>query len=103
VRMLWTASVLCASLAAMRTRVSWRAMALALAWVFPIVLIANTVRATMLFLIETADSPPAGYLHSLVGIVTFVIVAGLLLASETLQTRAGRGRPGRRLAFAVRP
>ena len=36
VRMLWTACVLCASLAAIRTRVSWRAMAMALAGVFPI-------------------------------------------------------------------
>jgi len=104
VRMLWTASVLCASLAAMRTRVSPGGMAIALACVLPIVLVGNTVRAAMLFLIETAQSeihqaPPPGYLHSLVGIVTFVIVAALLLGAEHLLTRR-RGR--RRLEFAVR-
>jgi exosortase len=102
VRMLWTACVLCASLAAMRTRVSWRGMALALACVMPIVLIGNSVRATLLFLIETADAPPPGYLHSLVGIVTFVIVAGLLLASESLQTGRSRRRGPGRLELAVR-
>jgi exosortase/archaeosortase family protein len=85
--MLWTASVLCAALAAMRARVTVGAMAAALACVVPIVLVGNTVRAALLFLIETADAPPAGYLHSLVGSVTFAIVAGLLLAAEHLLTR----------------
>lgn len=102
VRMLWTASVLCAALVAMRTRVSWSAMAFTLAWVLPVVLVGNTVRATLLFLIETAETPPPGYLHSLVGIITFVIVAGLLLASETLQARPSRDRRRGRLEFAVR-
>jgi len=99
VRMLWTASVLCASLAAMRARITAGGMAAALACVVPVVLVGNTVRAALLFLIETADSPPPGYLHSLVGIVTFVIVAALLLAAEHLLTRR---RAGRHLAVAVR-
>jgi len=99
VRMLWTASVLCASLAAMRARITAGGMAAALACVVPVVLVGNTVRAALLFLIETADSPPPGYLHSLVGIVTFVIVAALLLAAEHLLTRR---RGGRHLAVAVR-
>jgi len=99
VRMLWTASVLCASLAAMRARITAGDMAAALACVVPVVLVGNTVRAALLFLIETADSPPPGYLHSLVGIVTFVIVAALLLAAEHLLTRR---RGGRHLAVAVR-
>jgi exosortase/archaeosortase family protein len=99
VRMLWTASVLCAALAAMRARVTVGAMAAALACVVPIVLVGNTVRAALLFLIETADAPPAGYLLSLVGSVTFAIVAGLLLAAEHLLTRR-RARP--HLSLAVR-
>jgi exosortase len=99
VRMLWTASVLCASLVAMRARVTWSGMAAALAWVLPIVLVGNTVRAALLFLIETADSPPPGYLHSLVGVLTFVIVAALLLGAEHLLTRR---RARRHLALAVR-
>jgi exosortase len=98
VRMLWTASVLCASLVAMRTRVSWGALAVALACVLPIVLVGNTVRAALLFLIETTDSPP-GYLHSLVGIVTFVIVAALLSGAEHLLTRRSQSR---HRALAVR-
>jgi exosortase len=100
VRMLWTATVLCASLAAMRTRVSAGAMLAALAGVIPIVLIGNTVRAAMLFVIETADEPPPGYLHSLVGVITFVIVAALLLGAEHLLTRR---RTVRHLTLAVRP
>jgi exosortase len=87
VRMLWTASVLCASLGAMRMRVTASAMLAALACVVPIVLIGNTVRAALLFIIETADAPPPAHLHSLVGILTFVIVAGLLLGTEHLLTR----------------
>jgi exosortase len=90
VRMLWTASMLCASLAAMRAQVTWRGMALAAACVLPVVLIANSVRAALLFQIETAIVPPPDYLHSLVGIATFLIVGLLLLASENLQTRASR-------------
>ncbi|HEX6398069.1 MAG TPA: archaeosortase/exosortase family protein [Steroidobacteraceae bacterium] len=100
VRMLWTASVLCASLAAMRPKVTWGAMAAALACVIPIVLVGNTVRAALLFVIETADQPPPGYLHPVVGIVTFVIVAALLLGAEHLLTRR---RASRHLAWAVRP
>jgi exosortase len=99
VRMLWTASVLCASLAAMRARVTCAGMAAALACVAPIVLLGNTVRAALLFLLETADTPPANYLHSLVGVVTFVIVAALLLATEHLLTRQ---RVRRGLTLAVR-
>lgn len=100
VRMLWTASVLCASLAAMRTRVTAAAMSVALACVIPVVLVGNTVRAAMLFVIETADEPPAAYLHSLVGIVTFVVVAALLLGAEQLLTRR---KTSGRLTWAVRP
>jgi exosortase len=99
VRMLWTASMLCASLTAMRARVTWNAMLAALACVIPIVLVGNTVRATLLFLIETADAPPPAHLHSLVGILSFAIVAGLLLWTEHWLTRR-RGR--RHLALAVR-
>jgi len=98
VRMLWTASVLCASLAAMRTRITSSAMAAALACVVPIVLVGNTARAAMLFVIETADKPPPSYLHSLVGIVTFVIVAASLLGAEHLLTRR---RASRHLTLAV--
>jgi hypothetical protein len=60
--------------------------------VLPIVLAGNSLRAALLFLIETADTPMPGYLHSLVGSVTFAIVAALLLASEKLQTRGSRRR-----------
>jgi exosortase len=102
VRMLWTASVLCACLVAIRTHVTWRAMALALLCVLPVVLAVNSLRAALLFLIETMDSPPPDYLHSLVGIVTFVIAAALLLASESLQTRGARRRRRPGIQLAVR-
>ena len=102
VRMLWTASVLCASLAAMRARITAGDMAAALACVVPVVLVGNTVRAALLFLIETADSPPPGYLHSLVGVFTFTFAGVLLLASATLQVKWSRRQAARVPRLAVR-
>jgi exosortase/archaeosortase family protein len=85
VRMWWTACVLCCVLAAQRLRLTFRGMAFSLLLALPIVLAANSARAAMLFLLETAASPPSPLAHSLVGIATFTLVAVLLLASERLQ------------------
>jgi exosortase len=93
VRMLWTASLLCAALAAMRARVSWIALAFAQLCVLPIVLAANSLRAALLFLLETAEHAPPAWLHSLVGVFTFIVAGALVLASESLQTRGSRAKP----------
>ncbi|HET9862291.1 MAG TPA: archaeosortase/exosortase family protein [Steroidobacteraceae bacterium] len=98
VRMLWTGSLLCAVLAAMRARIGWRAMLLSLGCVLPIVLAANAVRAALLFLLETADTPPAGWLHPAVGMLAFAMVGGSLLLSEHLQTRRRKVRRAPRFA-----
>jgi exosortase len=91
VRMMWTAAALCCVLAGLRSRVSWAGLAISLLLVVPVVLVANTIRAALLFILETAAEPPPEILHSGVGVFTFVIVALLLLASEHLQGRwAGR-------------
>jgi exosortase len=102
VRMLWTGTLLCAALAAMRARSGWRAMLLSLGLVLPIVLAANALRAALLFLIETADATPPAWLHPAVGMFTFAIVGALLLASEHLQTLRRRGAR-RAPRFAVSP
>ncbi|HEU4593463.1 MAG TPA: archaeosortase/exosortase family protein [Steroidobacteraceae bacterium] len=101
VRMLWTGSLLCTVLAAMRARLCWRAMLGSLAFVLPVVLAANSLRAALLFLIETADSAPPAWLHPAVGMFTFALVGLLLLASEHLQTSGRRTRRAPR--FAVSP
>jgi len=82
--------MLCCVFAALRARVTWRALAAALMTVVPIVLAANIVRAALLFVMETRPEPPPAWWHSAMGIVSFALVAGLLLASEALQERWGR-------------
>ena len=92
VRMMWTAAALCCVLAGLRDRVTWRGLAVSMLFVVPAVLVANTIRAALLFVLETAAEPPPGILHSAVGVFTFVLVAALLLTSEQLQGRWERRR-----------
>lgn len=94
VRMLWTATALCCVLAGLRDRVSWPGLVVSLLLVVPVVMLANTIRAALLFLLETAAEPPPALLHAGVGVFTFVMVALLLLASEHLQGRRERRRTG---------
>ena len=89
VRMLWTGSVLCCVLAAMRDA-GWRSTSLALLLVVPVVLIVNGVRAALLFLLEIRATPPPAALHSLVGVMMFVLAAGLLMWSDAVQSRLVR-------------
>jgi exosortase len=103
VRMLWTASVLCAVLVAMRPRQDWRALAMALLLVVPIVLVVNVLRAALLFLLETGAQAPPAALHSLVGIATFALAAGLLLTSEALQARWARRARNRPVRVSLSP
>lgn len=92
VRMMWTGALLCCVLTALRPSIGWRSMFVALLAVVPVVLLVNTVRAALLFLLETRPTPAPSGLHSLVGIATFVLAAALILASETLQQRWMRVR-----------
>jgi exosortase len=87
VRMLWAGAFLACLLAAQRASVSWRGLAMALVWVLPIALAANAVRAALLFLLETRPLPPPSYLHSSVGVGTFVLAGFSLLALEALRRR----------------
>jgi exosortase/archaeosortase family protein len=87
VRMLWTGALLCCVLAALRPSIGWRSLFVGLLAVLPVVLLVNTVRAALLFLLESRPAPAPSGLHALVGIATFVLAAALILASETLQQR----------------
>lgn len=91
VRMLWTGSVLCCVLVAMRDA-GWRSTLVALLLVVPVALLVNGVRAALLFLLAIRATPPPAALHSLVGVATFVLAAGLLLWSDALQRRAHPSR-----------
>jgi hypothetical protein len=73
--------------------------------VVPVVLIVNGVRAALLFLLEIRATPPPAALHSLVGVATFALAAGLLVGSDALQSRfAPRPRnAGVRLSASARP
>jgi exosortase len=97
VRMLWTGAALCCVLAAQREVVTWRGLAVALVMVIPITLAANTLRAALLFVLETRPVPASDVLHASVGVVTFTLAAALLVASETLlrKTTIAAGWHGR--------
>ncbi len=95
VRMLWAASLLCCVLVTLRERVSWRAMAIALSCVPPVVLTANIVRATLLFIAQTGQREPPAWVHSAIGIAVFTLIGGLLLASEKIQARWAEHRNAR--------
>jgi len=104
VRMLWTGAVLCCVLAAMRDA-RWRATVTALLLVVPVVLFVNGVRAAWLFLLETRATPTSPAVHSLAGVATFALAAGLLVWSDVLQRRFA-GNPGRlrvRLSASAKP
>lgn len=90
VRMLWTGALLCCVLAAMRPAISWGAMSLLLAAVLPLVLLSNIVRAALLFLIETRPTPGPAALHAEVGVLSFILAAALIVASDHLQQRWSR-------------
>ena len=102
--MLWTGSVLCCLLAAMRDA-GWRSTGIALMLVVPVVLFVNAVRAALLFLLEIRATPPPAALHSGVGAAMFMLAAGLLLWSDSLQRRfASRARhPRVRLSASPQP
>jgi exosortase/archaeosortase family protein len=87
VRMMWTACVLVCVLAAQRARTSFGALALAGLLALPLVLAANSMRAALLFVLETRAAPPDGFWHSMVGVASFTLVAVLLYASERAQLR----------------
>jgi len=102
VRMLWTASVLCCLLAAMR-EAGWRSTLIAQLLAVPVVLLVNSVRASLLFLLEIRPSPPSAALHSLVGITMFLLAAGLLLWSDSVQSRFASRVRNPRVSLSASP
>lgn len=88
VRMLWTGAVLSCVLALQRESISWRGLAMLLLPVLPVTLVANTLRAAALFMLETRDQPMPELMHTLVGIATFTLAGVLILAIESVARRA---------------
>ena len=95
---------LCCVLAAIRDA-RWRSTVTALLLVVPVVLFVNGVRAALLFLLETRATPPPAVAHSLVGVATFMLAAGLLMWSDVLQRRFAESphRPRVRLSASAPP
>jgi exosortase/archaeosortase family protein len=102
VRMLWTAAALCCVLAAHRARVTFAALAMTGAFAFIAVLAANSVRAALLFLLETRPTPPAHGWHACVGAGAFALVALLLVAFELAHGRV-LARTRRTPRISMRP
>ena len=93
VRMLWTGCVLVCVLAAQRERPGLVRLALAGLLALPVVLAANSLRAALLFVLETSATPPSSFWHAAVGVASFTVVGLLLYASERLQARASAPAP----------
>jgi len=87
VRMLWTASVLVCVLAAQRARIDATRLALAGLLAVPLVLAANSLRAALLFILETRAESPTAFWHATVGVTCFTLLALSLYGSERAQQR----------------
>jgi exosortase len=98
VRMLWTGVALGCVLALQRESISWRGLAMLLLLVLPVTLLANTLRAAALFIIETRDQQLPQFAHTLVGVVTFAAAGIAIVAIESL-LRKGR-HPSKLAAYA---
>jgi exosortase/archaeosortase family protein len=103
VRMWWTGSLLCCVLAALRPAIGWCSMITALLLVVPVILVVNMVRAALLFLLETRSAPEPEWLHSWVGIASFVLASALILVSEAAQQRWARRSGALATPVAVNP
>jgi exosortase len=90
VRMLWSSALLACLLLSQRRSVTWSGLCLVLTLVLPIVLAANTIRAALLFLLEIRTQPMPHWLHSGVGIFTFILAATALLLVERKLRRSSR-------------
>jgi exosortase len=82
VRMLWSGALLACLLISQRRSVTWSGLCLVLTFVLPIILAANTIRAALLFLLEIRTEPVPHWLHSGVGVFTFMLAATVLLLLE---------------------
>jgi exosortase len=98
IRMLWTGATLCGALGLLRDRVSWRALMVLLLSALPVLLCANALRGAALFLLEIRDTAPSSLLHDVVGIGTFVLACGGIVAMDALLQR----RPESVKAFSHR-
>jgi exosortase/archaeosortase family protein len=87
VRMLWTGCVLVCVLAAQRARIDTARLACAGLLAVPMVLVANSLRAALLFVLETRPQPLPESWHAVVGVVCFTLLALALYSSERAQQR----------------
>ena len=100
VRMLWTACVLVCVLVAQRARIGALQLACAGLLAVPLVLAANSLRAALLFVVETRAEPPPAFWHSAIGVASFTLLAFSLYGSERAQQRWFAPTRATRLGFA---
>ena len=90
VRMLWAGAFLACVLASQRTWVGWRSLAAAMVLMIPVVLIANSVRAAALFVLEIRAEPVPQFLHASVGVATFALAGAAMLGIDAALRNGGR-------------
>ena len=90
VRMLWTGAALACALALHRDAIGWRGLATLLAVATVAALLANVLRATALFIVETRDSPLPAFIHPTIGAATFALTAVSIVLVESRLIRRRR-------------
>jgi len=90
VRMLWAGAFLACVLASQRTWVGWRSLAAAMVLMIPVVLVANSVRAAALFVLEIRAEPVPQFLHASVGVATFALAGAAMLGIDAALRNGGR-------------
>lgn len=88
VRMLWAGAFLACILAARRDVARWAGLCGTLLLVIPVVLVANVIRAAVLFILEVRPQPESDLVHSLVGAAAFAITGIGMVAVDSIM----RGR-----------
>jgi exosortase len=92
VRMLWAGAFLACLLVAQRRSITWPGLTVALLLVLPVTLLANAIRAALLFVLEVQSEPPSEFLHASVGVVTFALAGLAIVGLEALLRRGDAAR-----------
>jgi exosortase/archaeosortase family protein len=85
--MLWTGAYLSCALAGLQRFDAWRTVLLG-SFALVIVMLANVLRATALFYVESGVVPQAQPAHALIGVVIFAVTAISIAGAATRLRKA---------------